>query len=367
MPSLERFFDPQIRKFDLNIRSLPGARFYFFENGTTTPKSVYTDKAGTVAHDNPVIADSNGSFAPIFLDGLYRVELRSKANIVQPGWPIDNVGQDSAVVPFGPWVEILPYNTGEVVTGSNGNWYRSLEDNNLGNDPTTSPAEWEVIPIPVASSFTSNKAYFTWSDDGDQISLDVDSAGLAADVGANLDTVENTLTIEGDLNVDDNLNVVGDADVDGNLNALSITFNNVLSTNPAKLDWYMEGFFTPTIFGGVSPGVTTYSQREGRYTRIGNVVFYTITVIWTAQSGSGRLSVGGLPHAISAAFPQVPGGLLAYSNIAGGTGKQLIAQHVGGVGSTSLYISACDPNDAAQTDVAVEAAGSLFITGFYFA
>lgn len=182
MPSLERFFDPQIRKFDLNIRSLPGARFYFFENGTTTPKTIYQDKAGTIPHTNPVIADSSGSFAPIFLDGLYRVELRSNANIVQPGWPIDNVGQDSAVVPFGPWVEILPYNTGEVVTGSNGNWYRSLEDNNLGNNPVSSPSKWEVIPIPVASSFTSNKAYFTWSDDGDQISLDLDVDALGADV-----------------------------------------------------------------------------------------------------------------------------------------------------------------------------------------
>lgn len=179
MPSLERFFDPQIRKFDLNIKSLPGARFYFFQNGTTTPRTVYQDKAGTIPHTNPVIADSSGSFPPIFLDGLYRVELRSNANIVQPGWPIDNVGQDAAVVPFGPWIEVLTYNEGEVVTGSNGNWYRSIGNGNLGNDPTTSPADWEVIPIPAASSFTSNKDYITWSDDGDQISLDVDESGIA--------------------------------------------------------------------------------------------------------------------------------------------------------------------------------------------
>jgi len=179
MPSLERFFNPQMRVFDLNIRSLPGARLYFFAAGSTTPKATFTTKAGGTPNANPVIADSSGTFPPIFLDGLYRVELRSAQNIVQSGWPIDNVGQDNPIVPFGPYSEIVTYNEGEIVTGSNGNWYRSVGDNNLGSDPISSPGEWEVIPIPVASTFTSNADYFTWSDDGDQISLDVDGQELA--------------------------------------------------------------------------------------------------------------------------------------------------------------------------------------------
>src|SRR5690606_2589548 len=184
--------------------------------GTTTPKTVYQDKAGTIPHTNPVIADASGSFAPIFLDGLYRVELRSNKNIVQPGWPIDNVGQDAAVVPFGPWVEILPYNEGEIVTGPNGNWYRSIGDNNLGNDPTTSPAEWEVIPTPVASSFTSNKAYLSWSDDGEQISLDVDIDGLGADALPYIEA--NISSADGNFSVGGTLGVSVDVDVGGALN-----------------------------------------------------------------------------------------------------------------------------------------------------
>lgn len=254
MPSLERFFDPQIRKFDLNIKSLPGARFYFFQNGTTTHKSVFQDKAGTIAHDNPVIADSNGSFPPIFLDGLYRVELRSNANIVQPGWPIDNVGQDSAIVPFGPYSDIVSYNTGEVVTGSNGNWYRSIVNGNLGNNPISSPAEWEVIPIPVASSFTSNKAYLTWSDDGDQISLDVDVTGLSADVQSDL-----------------------------GLGTASVINYQTESKNL-------------NLFGSMTGGVVTFS-------RIGGLITLTITTAYTHSStssagvGSGYIPNDYLPSA----------------------------------------------------------------------
>lgn len=217
MPSLERFFDPQMRKFDANVRPLPGARLYFFENGTTTPKPTYKDKQGSLAHDNPVIADSTGVFPQIFLDGLYRVELRSSSNIPQPGWPIDNIGQDTPVVPFGPWVEVNTYNEGEVVTGSNGNWYRSLIDENLGNDPISSPTEWEVIPIPVASSFTSNKAYLTWADDGDQVSLNVDTAGLVDEIEANIDEIDGNLAVAGGLSSGGQLSIAGDSELSGSL------------------------------------------------------------------------------------------------------------------------------------------------------
>lgn len=221
MPSLERFFDPQMRKFDANVRPLPGARLYFFESGTTTPKTTYQDKQGKDAHTNPVIADSTGVFPQIFLDGLYRVELRSSANIVQPGWPIDNIGQDTPVVPFGPWVEVNTYNEGEVVTGSNGNWYRSITDNNLGNDPIYSPTEWEVIPIPVASSYTSNKAYLTWADDGDQVSLNVDSEELTADVVSELSTTTDPVVLGDNLSVSGNLDVTGSSEFTGSASFLA--------------------------------------------------------------------------------------------------------------------------------------------------
>lgn len=269
MPSLERFFNPSIRVFTQNLTSLPGARLYFFSAGTTTPKVTYQDKQGAVEHTNPVIADSSGVFPQIFLDGLYRAELRSSANIVQPGWPIDNVGQDSAIVPFGPWSEIVAYNIGEVVTGSNGNWYQSIADENLGNNPTTSPADWEVIPIPVASSFTSDAEYLLWTDDGDQISLNVDQAAL-------VDSVSETLTgVDGDFSaiditaesvtapVIDNTSFVNFPEVKTSFRSVSLSSNTAvhavdpdLSIATLPLGWYaVEVFIRFSTSGSVVNGI----------------------------------------------------------------------------------------------------------------
>lgn len=162
-----------MRVFSANITSMPSARLHFFESGSTTPKVTYADKQGTTPNTNPVIASSTGSFPPIYLDGLYRVELRSSANIVQPGWPIDNVGQDNIIVPFGPWIETVTYGEGEIVTfGSPVAWYSSISGGNLGNEPATSPSEWENIPIPqdppeeiksisLVGGFTSGSIHFS--------------------------------------------------------------------------------------------------------------------------------------------------------------------------------------------------------------
>lgn len=176
MASLERFFNPQMRPFGQNITSLPGAKLYFYQANSTTPVPTYNDKQGTIPNTNPVIADSNGIFPQIFLEQrLYRVILTDRKNLVQPGWPIDNVGQDTSVVPFGPYRTTVTYNKDEVVTADDGNWYRSKSNNNLGNDVTDTDW-WDVIPVPVATNFTSNMPYFSFVTDDGKISLDVDNA-----------------------------------------------------------------------------------------------------------------------------------------------------------------------------------------------
>jgi hypothetical protein len=199
MPQLERFFNPQMRVFDLNIKSLPGARLYFFRAGSTTPKVTYADKQGTIPNTNPVIASPAGIFPPVFLDGLYRVELRSSANIVQPGWPIDNVGQDNPVVPYASWSEIITYAEFERVTDPlTGIAYRSKIDNNLGNIPASSPSEWEVVIDPTPSSFTSNADWASWADDDGKISLNVNEALLSETVESQIGS-SITLALGGDF------------------------------------------------------------------------------------------------------------------------------------------------------------------------
>lgn len=73
---------------------MAGAKLYFYRTGTSTPQSIYTDIALSVAHSNPVIADANGTFAPIYLDTRvafnYRVTLTTSADVTVSGYPIDD-------------------------------------------------------------------------------------------------------------------------------------------------------------------------------------------------------------------------------------------------------------------------------------
>jgi len=45
-----------------------GYQLYFYEVGTTTDLTVYSDFALTTAHAQPIVADANGKFAAIYLD-----------------------------------------------------------------------------------------------------------------------------------------------------------------------------------------------------------------------------------------------------------------------------------------------------------
>lgn len=76
MPSL--FYPPK-------FQGLPGSKLTFTISGTTTPQNVYTNDTLTVAHSNPVVADANGVFAPIYLDPTlpdYRVKYDTSADVL---------------------------------------------------------------------------------------------------------------------------------------------------------------------------------------------------------------------------------------------------------------------------------------------
>lgn len=54
---------------------IPGAKMYFYVNGTSTKQDTYTTSALSVANTNPVIADGNGLFGPIYLDSTKRYKV----------------------------------------------------------------------------------------------------------------------------------------------------------------------------------------------------------------------------------------------------------------------------------------------------
>jgi hypothetical protein len=53
------------------------------------------------------------------------------------------------------------------------------------------------------------------------------------------------------------------------------------------LDDYEEGTWTPTIKGGTSAGTGTYGVQEGFYRKVGQLVFVSAYMTWTAHTGTG--------------------------------------------------------------------------------
>ena len=69
------------------------------------------------------------------------------------------------------------------------------------------------------------------------------------------------------------------------------------SSDANTLDDYEEGSFTPTLNrDGVATSLT-YSERSGKYTKVGNMVTVYIACVVTAvsSSGSGNTTITGLP------------------------------------------------------------------------
>ena len=99
-----RFIMPRQGVNGQNLIPEDGAKLVFWYDGLTTNKNTYVDEAKTIISSNPVIADANGLFESIWLDGDYSVSLRDKNNVqlwgpetVRELVGVSNVGQQPAI------------------------------------------------------------------------------------------------------------------------------------------------------------------------------------------------------------------------------------------------------------------------------
>ena len=71
-----------------------------------------------------------------------------------------------------------------------------------------------------------------------------------------------------------------------------------VSVTSELFDHYEEGTFTPFLSAASSaPSVSYGAERGGKYTRIGNMVFYSIGMnIASYSGGSGNVYIGGFPY-----------------------------------------------------------------------
>ena len=91
--ALSRFVLPYV-DVGAGIRPSSGAKLFFYATGTSTPKNTFADSTGSTANANPVIANANGVFPAIFLDGIFNVALKD-ANDVQI-WTADPVSTEAS-------------------------------------------------------------------------------------------------------------------------------------------------------------------------------------------------------------------------------------------------------------------------------
>jgi hypothetical protein len=73
--------NPRISAYGLNIKPSAGALCYIYEAGTTTPKTTYSVPALTAGYEqsHPVVADSRGVFAAMYIDGTYKIVIKDSA------------------------------------------------------------------------------------------------------------------------------------------------------------------------------------------------------------------------------------------------------------------------------------------------
>lgn len=358
------FLNPLTKFTSDNITALPGARLYFYQNNSSTPKAVYADKAKVTSLGVYVEADSAGIFEPIWLDGTYRASLRYSTNwttdpvgVVQTGWPIDDVGDIGNFAAFAAWDSTFTYDitTNTFVTGSDGKYYQSIQNPNLNKNPVSNADYWKEVRL--TGVWNPNISYVEF----DIVEWEGKLYG-AKDI-VNLNHEPPNSTYWNDLTF--NNNVVGDFDVDGDITCDTIEMSNVDDADPLKLDWYQEGSWTPVVSGAVSAGSASYTQQVGKFTKIGNVVLYSVAVAYSGHTGSGVMYISG-PSFVPVGT-QKDIATISYITLSVGAGLGATAEAgSNGAGGSRFFVASNDPASGIRSVLNVDAECTMYISGFFF-
>jgi hypothetical protein len=139
---LARFGSLDTQYFDDAGNPLVSGKIYFYETGTTTPKNTYADPSYAIPNANPVILTAAGRQPNIFFPGAAKAIL-AKSDDTQI-LVRDPVGETESS--FGDaWIASKDYNANAVVQGSDGQFYVSLINGNVNNNPVTTSGSWTFL------------------------------------------------------------------------------------------------------------------------------------------------------------------------------------------------------------------------------
>lgn len=139
---MARYGDLGTQYFDDAGDPLVNGKVFFYETGTTTLKTTYADVDFAISNTNPVILTAAGRQPNIFFDGVAKAILATSAGtqiLVR-----DPVG-DTAESFGNPWIASKRYSANDVVQGSDGQYYVSLINGNVNNNPVTTTGNWTFL------------------------------------------------------------------------------------------------------------------------------------------------------------------------------------------------------------------------------
>lgn len=176
----------------------------------------------------------------------------------------------------------------------------------------------------------------------------------------------------GDFDIYTNSALVGRWSTTGNLTNYS--GNIVIGTSGKGIDFsaaggtvlddYEEGSWTPVVTGSTSAGTGTYTIQRATYTKIGNIVAFTIHIVWSAHTGTGTIRVS-LPF--TAATPAA-GGVYYPFSVVGNTLTAPASTTIAAMGFSTLSymniysVSLTPVNPSA---LAMDTSAGFYINGTY--
>ncbi len=120
--------------------------------------------------------------------------------------------------------------------------------------------------------------------------------------------------------------------------------------------------FTPSITGSTSAGTATYSSQYGVYSRIGNMVFVQVNLVWSGHTGTGDMLVTGLPYIFSFAAAFYPMAAFVSEIVLPANAVDVF---VDGNNNTTQMEVVVTRDNATVAPVAMDAAGGLSFLGMY--
>ena len=123
--------------------------------------------------------------------------------------------------------------------------------------------------------------------------------------------------------------------ISANGGAIAFPATQVPSSDPNTIDDYKEGTFTPTVVGGGTAGSATYTGQAGEYTKTGNRVNFTLSVSYSAHTGTGAIRVGGLPFNTNSGASFLPVANVAANGVT--FSGQLVAISAASISYYTLY------------------------------